>query len=209
MILFVSLLLAPSLLYAIKDSIGIKEAFKKGFKIIIPYVWIAFLVGFITIGGFVFLIIPGILFSIWLGFATYILVFEGRKGMSAILRSKDLVSGKWWSVFWRFLAISLILIGIILIIFIPIFFLLWATGNIDLAEPIVDAVNYIIQFFVTPFSLIYGVLIYKNLRDIKKEIPYQEPTSKRKIKYILIGVIGFMLLLGMMAWLMWTLFSTF
>jgi hypothetical protein len=47
--------------------------------------------------------------------------------------------------------------------------------------------------------LIYGFLIYENLERIKKEIPYQEPSKRRKLKYLLptaLGTLIFLLIFG-------------
>ena len=181
------LLAVPTLIYAIKENTGIKESYQKGFKIFISYLWVAILVDLIATGGFLLFVIPGILFSIWFSLAIYVLIFEEKKGMSALLRSKDLISGKWWLVFWRFL----VLIAIIFVVILVIVFLFKTLG----IEQAVNVLNPVFQLFITPFILIYGILIFKDLKSIKAEILYQNPSFKRKIKYALVGILGIPLLI--------------
>jgi len=56
-----------------------------------------------TVGGFLLLIIPGIIFFIWFGFAPYVCIIEGIGSTSALKRSKQLVKGNWWYVLWALL----------------------------------------------------------------------------------------------------------
>ena len=76
-----------ALLFAIKErgeKIGIRESFSRGWPKILSYFWISILVGFVTIIGFLLFIIPGIIFSVWLSFATYVLIAEGLTGTKAL-----------------------------------------------------------------------------------------------------------------------------
>ncbi len=168
-----------SLLYAIKErdqKIGIKESLAKGWPKIISYLWISILAGFITIGGYLLLIVPGIILAIWFSLAAFVLVSEGLKGMNALFRSKQLIKGFWWQVFWRFLVLNIIIFLIGLIVgFIPF-------------------VGRFIILFTVPFSMIFGFLIYENLKKLKGEALFESPRTKTKIAFILIGVIGFLLI---------------
>ena len=76
-----------------------------------PAIWgligVTVLTTLAIIGGFILLIIPGILFAIWLSQSQFVYVFEGIAGKAALLRSKDYVSGRWWQVFGRLMLPSL------------------------------------------------------------------------------------------------------
>lgn len=165
-----------SLLCAIKEKeqdIGIKEAFRRGWHKIISYYWVSILSTFMVLGGFLLFFIPGIILAIWFSLALYILVAEDKKGTNALFRSKQLVSGKWWTVFWRQLLISLMVIGASMIVsFIP--------GGRNLAGLV-----------TTPFIHIFGFLLYQDLKRFKKD-PYFEPT-KTATKFILMAVAGYLL----------------
>lgn len=70
-----------------------------------PVFWSAIgamiLSGLAILGGFILLIIPGIIFSIWFAFSSYAAVIDGHKAGAALSYSKSLVRGRWFEVFWR------------------------------------------------------------------------------------------------------------
>ena len=178
-----------SLLYAIKEresKIGIKESFKRGWHKVFPFIWISILTGFIGMGGFLLLVIPGIIFLVWFIFSNFVLISEDLKGMDALFRSKQLVNGYWWKVFWRLLVIWLIVFIISTGITLPLKFFVNKTIS-DIAEGI-------FSLFLTPFFITYTFLIYENLRKLKGGILFEPPKRGTKIKYILVGVLGFLLI---------------
>lgn len=148
----VNLWASIALLYAVKErdqKIGIKESFTKGWSKILSYWWISILAGLITMVGFLLFIIPGIIFGLWFSLAGYVLVSEDIKGMKALLRSKQLVKGYWWKIFWRFLVLTFI-----------VFLVTFITGFIPF-------IRNIIYVFITPFSITFSFLIYENLKQLK------------------------------------------
>lgn len=173
-----------SLLYVIKEreqKIGIKESFRKGWHKIISYLWLSILAGFIIMGGYLLFIIPGIILGVWFSLASYVLVSEDKKGMTALLRSKQLIKGYWGKVFWRFLVLGLIVLLISLVAgFIPL-------------------VRNIIYLFIAPFSITFGFLIYENLKQLKEGIPFEPPKRKTKVGFILIGILGLILIPAIIA----------
>jgi len=180
-----------SLIFAIKEreqKIGIKEFFQKGWHKIIPFIWISILTGFITTGGFMLLIIPGIIFSVWFAFSNFILISEDLKGTNALFRSRQWVSGNWWRVFWRHFVISIIAIIVYLGISFPFRVFLGEIGG--------DIASTIILLFLIPFSTLYSFLIYEDFKKLKGEIAFEPPKRGTKIKYILVGVLGFLLIPG-------------
>jgi len=190
-IAIISLWSNVSLIFAIKnreEKIGIIESFRRGWSKIISIVWISFLIGIIIGGGYMLFIIPGIIFSIWFVFSGYVLVSENLKGMNALFRSKQLVTGYWWKVLWRFLAMGIIL-------FIPIIFLytiLTVATSAFLADLVVRT---IFALFVFPFILVFGFLLYEDLKKQKAQIPFEPPKKGTKIKFILIAIAGFLLIM--------------
>lgn len=185
--LFLGWLVIPSLIYEVKENIGMKESYKKGLKIFISFFWVFILLNLIILGGFLIFIIPGIIFTIWFGLAFYSSIFEEKRGMNALFKSQHLVSGKFWGVLRRLLSFGLIIGVIFVIILIPIFFLKIGRGETEITGEII---GYLLQLFLTPFPLIYGFLIYEDLEKIKKNVPYKEATLKRKLKYLLPGLPG-------------------
>jgi hypothetical protein len=134
----------------VDDSLNLKGALQRGAGIILPFAWVSFLSTFIICGGYLLLIIPGIILSVWFVFAKFSLVKDDVRGMSALLKSKEYVRGQWFNV-----AIRLLLI--------------WAVsgmiGAIPLAGPFLS-----LAFF--PFTMIFQYLIFRDLQQIKGDVPY-------------------------------------
>jgi hypothetical protein len=86
--------------------ISIGEAIRKAWKVYWKFMLLMFVLFLINTLGFILLIIPGILFLVWFYFAQFILV-EGSGVKESILKSKQLVKGKFWKVFGRIVVIGL------------------------------------------------------------------------------------------------------
>ncbi|MCK4252702.1 EI24 domain-containing protein [candidate division WOR-3 bacterium] len=101
--ILISMVTFIGLIFAINNilegnPVSIKESYKIGFKKILPYLWISVLVCLATFGGFLLLIIPGIIFAIWFLFAPYVLIIKDTRGISTLAISRQLVKGNWWYV---------------------------------------------------------------------------------------------------------------
>lgn len=161
----VSLWASIALLYAIKErdqKIGIRESFAKAWHKILSYFWISILVGLITMLGFLLFIIPGIIFGLWFSLAGYVLVSEDIKGTKALFRSKQLIKGHWFKVFWRFLVLGFV----IFIIYIA-FSLLISPIAVLFKIPFFQNITNILSIFITPFSATFYFLVYENLKQLK------------------------------------------
>lgn len=149
LLIIISLWLQVALVFSIKEpngQIDIKTLLFSVKDKIVPYFWVTFLKGLMVLGGFILLIIPGIIFSVWFCLVEYAFVFEGKKGFSASWRSKELVKGYGWAVLGRLLAFMFLAM---IISFIP------RVGEI------------INMLFVMPFGIFYMYCIYEDLKRIK------------------------------------------
>lgn len=177
-----------ALLYAIKDSqekIGIMESYRRGWHKIVSYWWVSLLVGLITIGGFLLLIVPGIIFAVWFSLAIFILIAEDLKGINALLKSREYVKGNWGGVFWRFFFITAVSL-IISLVLVLIFSLL--------KIPFGSAISrFIIGLFLTPLAMTYSFLVYSNLKALKGDIAFA-PTGGEKTAFIFVGILGILLI---------------
>lgn len=158
-----------SFLHAVADDqLAFRSALSKGAELILPLSWIGFLTGFIIGGGFILLIIPGIIFMVWFFFAQFILVREDTRGMSALLKSREYVRGEWFNVALRLL-------------------LVWAAsvllGMIPIAGPFLC-----IAFF--PFIMIFHYLLYRDLREMKGDVPFSCGTVDI-LKWPAVALLGF------------------
>ena len=177
-----------ALLYAVKGSqerIGIKESYRKGWHKIGSYFWIIILAAFITIGGLLLLVIPGIIFIFWFSLAFFVLIAEDLKGMDALLKSKEYVRGRWGSVAWRIFFIGIISFFISLMLTLIFSFL-----KIPLGEIIVRIIN---GLFLTPLVMTYLFLMYNNIKTVKGDFVFA-PTKGQKAKFLLIGLLGFLII---------------
>ncbi len=177
-----------ALLYAIKDSqegIGVRESYRRGWHKIFSYWWVSLLAGFITVGGFLLLVVPGIIFAVWFSLAMFILIAEDLKGMNALLKSREYVKGKWGSIFWRFFFIGA-LSFIISLVSILIFSFLKVPFGAQIS-------NFFIGLFWTPLVMTYSFLVYRNLKAVKGEVAFA-PTGGKKAAFIFIGILGILVI---------------
>jgi len=98
-----------------KEMIGIKESYFQTSKYLWPIIWTSVLVFFAVLAGFLLLLIPALIFAIWFTYVFYIILFEDKKGVTALKESKKMVSGRWWKTFWLLLAPA-VFFGIIIIV---------------------------------------------------------------------------------------------
>lgn len=196
-----------ALLYAIKDKdIGIRGAYRQTNKYnVSSALFIVLLVTYISFGGFLLLLIPGIIFFIWFSMPLLILVEENIKGMNALLKSREYVRGKWFGVFGRLLFIFLIylailfIVGIVLVIIAVKFKLMY---NLLILQIIQQITYAFIGLLLTPLTFSYLFLVYRNLKISKGEIVFI-PARKQKIFFGFIGVFGLVVFLKFL----WFIFS--
>ena len=142
----------------------IKEAFKEGRKYFWSYLAVFIITAIFVILWSILFIIPGIIFGVYYAFSRYALIFEDYKSRSALKRSKELIKNYWWAVFGRQLFIVLPLVGFAMILSIPMLFL---EEESLIANTYAVFIN-LIYFIISPIVIIYSVLIYRGLVEIKK-----------------------------------------
>ena len=159
-------------------------AWREGVRIAGPLVWAGLLTYAAVLGGFVMLIVPGFIIATWLLFGTYIVVIEGRRGMAALVQSREYVRGYGWAVFGRYV-LAAVLVGIV--------------GGIfsGLASPLLAAVRGVIplcfEALALPFMLSFIHLLYRDLAAAKPELASAPAPTRRRflLTSIILGVIGF------------------
>lgn len=111
------------------------------------FVWGSILYGLIVFGGFLLLIVPGIIWSITFSFFKYRIVEHGEGARIALRKSAEMTKGYRWKIF----LFGFPIIGI----------------------NILGALCLLIGLFVTiPFSAVAGALLYKKLSDAgHEEVP--------------------------------------
>lgn len=143
-----------------------------------PFVVAGALMGLVVAGGFILLIVPGLMFFVWYAFSTLEAALGGHNGLPALSASRNLVRGRFWPVAWRLLAGPLVMTAwyaiLMGLIFVP---LMIATGTTLSAvsgdQPPLwfmafDTVGQ--TFFLTPLLLAYSVLLYHSLAAEKEPL---------------------------------------
>jgi|SRR3989338_9962967 len=118
--------------------------------------WTYILMTILIILGLILFIIPGIILVISYSFAFYIVMNENKSGYAALKRSMELISGNWWAVLGRFLALGLIVI----IFLIPQFILEYAVDSYALISAIY---GFAITLIFNGITIVYGNKIYNDL----------------------------------------------
>ena len=154
----------------IDEDLGIIEAFQRGWEYLWPMTWVLTIFSGIIITGFVFGILPGILFFVWFSFSFYILLEEDKRGMDAILASMEYVRGNWWNTFGKLFVI---------------WFLYTLSGIIPFIGPLVSILFY-------PFLMLFMVAVYRDLKSIKGEAELPASSGTRLTWWIItwIGLVA-------------------
>jgi len=150
------------------ETLGLREALEAASKKLWSFIWIFSILGYIVTGGFLLVVIPGIIFSIWFFFSQFILARENERGMNALLKSKEYVKGYWFDVFLRMCII-------------------WIISAVISGIPFI---GWILSLFFVPFAMIFSFLVYEDLKTIKGDVSYVS-SSGEKWKWIGAGTLGY------------------
>ena len=152
------------------------EVYREAARLLGPFVLVSVLQVLAMAVGAVLLVVPGLLAYVWLYFSQYALIFDGRRGWSALLYSRELTRGGFfrvalrlvvflavWSGFnsWAggtFFAVSLLAgwVGLI-------------TGALWAAIFLVDLLAVAVLYATLAFLLAAGLRLYEDLRAVAAE----------------------------------------
>lgn len=165
---------------------------------ILGIIWVYGLSSLAILGGFLLLIIPGLIIALYVYFPQYVYVNEGLKGLAALRRSHDLVKGNWWNLLNKLVKIGFLVIIILIVLGI-------ITGLIQKifsALPTIDLfILLVAQVFsaaVTLFGFTVGNTLYKNLVAIEVE-RVEEIAPVANWKYLTLIVLGLLSLVLLVA----------
>lgn len=154
------------------EELGIRDSLKQGRHRVLSFMWIYNLTGFIITGGFLLLIVPGVIFLVWFAFAQFILVSEDERGMNALLKSREYVREKWFDVFLRL-------------------FVIWIMSGCVGMVPVIGPIVSLLFF---PFVMIFIYLLYRDLKEIKGDGMEFRQSPGEKAKWLGAGALGYVLL---------------
>jgi len=162
--------------YQGKETKSIGEDLKTNVSLILPAALVSILTGLAVFGGFLLLIVPGIIFAMWFAFSLYALLLDDKHGTEALKYSKQLVNGRWWAVLWRIIAPAFVF-GVIITVAQWIVSKLFGESIIDVftLTPALIAyslISVIINMIITPLSTAAPTILYIEL----KKTPIQSHT---------------------------------
>lgn len=152
------------------DTLRLEDALRRGKELILPLAWILLLSGFLVTGGYLLLIIPGVIFTVWFSLAQFIMPGENVRGLAALFKSRDYVRGHWLEVALRL-------------------FLVWIVSGLVGAIPLFGPILALLFF---PYLMIFHCLIYRDLRALKGDLPDTRGT-KSKLLWPGVALIGWIL----------------
>ena len=187
-------------IYAIKDTnenIGAKEAFKRAWKKILSFWWLSLLSIWIVLGGMLLFVVPGLIFGIWFSFSTWVLIADDTKGIDALLKSREYIRGRFWSVLWRFFFLFLVYLLVSLVINFAIPFIAPFGGPVlaalgEIASILLSFVLFIVWY---PLNAIYVFLLYSKLKVLRGTI-ISTSTGWVKAAYGLLPILGIIIVVG-------------
>lgn len=94
-------------------SVG--DAFARGFRVFLPLIWTVILTYLAVMGGFILLIIPGLIALYYFALTTHVVVIEGVSGFAALKRSARLMKGNFGTFFVLGIIVFLIQAGLAMI----------------------------------------------------------------------------------------------
>ena len=165
------------------------EGFAWAKKHFLSVLWMSVLTGFVVWGGFVLLLVPGIIVATYVALSQIVLAAEGSRGMSALLRSRELVYGNWLAVFRRLVGVQLLYFVAILLIGVIV-----GTGSAYLtSEPLSEfIVNVLFTVLGSAGTLIFLSSTYQ-LYSALKVAAESAPTAavpSASTKYQFLGWFG-------------------
>jgi hypothetical protein len=157
--------------FALARGTGFAESFTQGLRLFFPALWLGILSLLVVSGGMVMLVVPAILMGIWFIFSSFTFVLEGKRGLQALLQSREYARGYWWAIFGRVLLLQIVLSVIIGI--------LMGVASAVFGSVAGSLVSMACDLFVIPFSLAYTYRMYQSLAALKPALPASTPAKGR------------------------------
>lgn len=170
------------------------------------YAWFSLVLLVFVLGFYGLFLIPALIFFPALALAPFVFKAEGLRGAAAFVRARDLVVGRWWSVFVRLL-IAHFIVGIV-----PAFLMAMRFASIKInmkdgvpdlesLAPMAGAGTGFIQgiymtLFATPFVLAFVGQLYHDLVATQGAV---QPTKGRTWKYGVIAGLGWFVVAAILA----------
>jgi len=162
-------------------QIPYKSLLKQSLSVVLPVFLGSLVTGFLVLGGSFLLVIPGIIFALFLQFTTYLIILDRLSIKDALKRSVFLVHNSFGQIFVR-LAV-LILIPIIFNIVLGLF------SNSETSSGSQSILSFLFSIFYSFFSISYMLILFKQAKAVSGQ-----GTSSLKF-IVIVSVLGWILAL--------------
>lgn len=139
-----------------EKKISIFKAYAQSPRKLISFIWINFLVAIIVLFGLILFIIPGIYWAIKYSFSQFVVILEDKKGRNALNTSGAYIKNHLRKATLR-----------LLLPFFISFFIVAVTFFLPVSHLTQNAIQQIVDLFVTPFIVAYIFLLYRYLKTSK------------------------------------------
>lgn len=158
------------------EAVTIFSQYKIGFSLFWSVILLYMISGFVSLGSFLLLIVPGIVIAIYTSASLFTFTIDGKRGFSALSESYALVRGREWGVLGRILVFAIASMVIYLIVsgafHLPTLIagIPWSTvmdNGRYVATPIGSVLSIIVSMIV---NLIVGPLIVGSSYNLYLEL---------------------------------------
>jgi hypothetical protein len=184
-----------SIIHILNDKKGtVQEILRKVLPLVTPLFAMGLVANFITGGGAMPLIIPGIVLMISFMFLPFVYLLEKREWLNALLRSSNLTKNFRWSLLWKYIVLLLWIFFLIIPIFLISNILVVLTKTIEL-NGIASILSTTLMF---PLCLSFSFVVYNELNKAKPKDKFV-PSEKGKNIYTFLLVWGIIIFLSVTA----------
>lgn len=178
---------AGMMMVAYDTNMGGREAFRRGVRMAVPLLGVSILTLLLVLGGYVFLVIPGLLFMFLLMFSNYEVVLNNKGVVESMKRSIYVVKKNWQEVLVKvflFFLLAIVVHGIVPSIL--------SSGGM-MGNVFYGLYSLIASSVFSWYSICYFVILYKSLKDKTPGL-----TGKGLWLMGVMAIFGWMLLILMM-----------
>lgn len=175
------------------EVVTLSESFSWTKRNIFSLFWVYLLTILAVFGGFLFFFIPGIILLVSLYLAQYVFAVEGKRGMEALLKSRALIHGRWWSVARKIAGLS----------FYYLLFIIFVTLVYEGVKLVVDLPNLtligelLMQLFTAFFTVMSMEVMYRLYCDLSVGTVDEPASSFIKISYFSSVFLGIAAIIGL------------
>ena len=181
---FLSIISSTALLYILvksEEELTYVQGLNWSFSRIGSIIWLSFIGSVIVLTSFIVLIIPGLAFAVYNLFSFIVLIKDDQRGMDAIIRSTDLVLGKFWPILGRLLFLVLVSIPFMVLLTVLSIVLASYADTVPAGELLVLIPVTLVQMIFVAVSISYLIILYKSRAAAK---PFFDSSQYAKLRLI-------------------------